>query len=403
MTAGTSSAVGTRCALPGGLALAGGAITFMTLYFAAGALMPLLVVYQKQWNLPPSVSAVAFALFALGFLTSVLTVGSLSDHIGRRPVLLGALVVQLVSNVIFLAAPNVEWMITGRVIQGIATGAATTAFTAFLVEVAPPSRKRLGATLGSVCLTGGLATGSLVAGLFIQLTAVPNSLIFIGLVVATILGIAVVAFSPESVASAPGALRSLAPRIGLPLSARGEFAAGAPIIAAVWMLSGLSGGIAPAMVRSFFHVDSGILDGVSGFVAPAASAGVGLMFARLDPRRSMIIGICLSIVGAGVIAGGLAAESLPTMIVGQAVGGAGFGASFTAFLRLVVRLVAPHEYAGVVAALYLLSYSAFGIPVVAAGLLANWLGMAPTILGYASITTLLALASLRAQLQVERT
>lgn len=398
----TSSAVGTRRTLPGGLALAGAAVTFTTLYFAAGALMPLLVVYQEQWDLPPSVFAVAFAVFALGFLTSILTVGSLSDHVGRRPVLLGTLVVQFVSNVLFLVAPDVEWMIAGRVLQGIATGAATTAFTALLVEVAPPSHKRLGATLGSVCLTGGLATGSLMAGLLIQLTSVPNSLIFIGLVVATILGIVVVAFSPESMARTPGALQSLVPRIGLSRSARGEFIAGAPATAAVWMLSGLSGGIAPAMVRSFFHVDSGLLNGVSGFVAPAASAGVGLMFARLEPRRSMIIGICLSIVGAGVIVGGLVAESLPLMIVGQAIGGAGFGASFTAFLRLVVRLVAPDEYARVVSAIYLLSYSAFGIPIVVEGFLVTRLGTAPTVLGYAGIAALLALVSLRAQRQVNR-
>ena len=403
MTTVTSSAVGTRRTLPGGLALAGAAVTFTTFYFAAGALMPLLVVYQEQWDLPPSVFAVAFSVFALGFLTSVLTVGSLSDHVGRRPVLLGTLVVQLVSNVMFLVAPDVEWMIAGRVLQGIATGAATTAFTALLVEVAPPSHKRLGATLGSVCLTGGLATGSLIAGLLIQLTSVPNSLIFIGLVVATILGIAVVAFSPESMARTPGALQSLVPRIGIPRSARGEFIAGAPATAAVWMLSGLSGGIAPAMVRSFFHVDSGLLNGVSGFVAPAASAGVGLMFARLEPRRSMIIGICLSIAGAGVIAGGLVAESLPLMIVGQAIGGAGFGASFTAFLRLVVRLVAPQEYAGVVSAIYLLSYSAFGVPIVVEGLLVTRLGAATTVLGYAGVAALLALVSLRAQLQVHRT
>jgi hypothetical protein len=403
MAAVTSSAARTRRALPGGLALTGTAVTFTSLYFAAGALMPLLVVYQRQWNLPPSVFAAAFAVFALGFLISVLTVGSMSDHVGRRPVLLGALLVQLVSNVMFLTAPDVGWMIAGRVLQGIATGAATTAFTALLVEVAPQTRKRLGATLGSVCLTGGLATGSLIAGLLIQLTSVPNSLIFGGLVITTILGIAVVTLSPESMARTPGALQSLVPRFGLPHSARSEFIAGAPAAAAVWMLSGLSGGIAPGMVRSFFHVDSGLLNGVSGFVAPAASAGVGLAFARLDPRRSMIIGVYLSIAGAGGIAGGLAAESLPLMIVGQAIGGAGFGASFTAFLRLVVRLVAPHEYAGVVSAIYLLSYSAFGVPIVVEGLLVTRLGMGPTILGYASLSALLALLSLRAQLQVQRT
>ncbi|WP_036436459.1 MFS transporter [Mycobacterium sp. URHB0044] len=391
-----------RRVLPGGLALTGAALTFTSLYLAAGALMPLLVVYQQQWDLAPAVLALAFAVFAVGFLAAVLTVGSLSDHVGRRPVLFGALTVQLVSNVAFLIAPDVGWVIAGRVLQGIATGAATTAFTAALVEIAPPNRKRLGVILGSICLTGGLASGSLLAGLLIQFTTTANSTIFIGLTVATILGVAVIAFCPESMARTPGALRSLLPRIAVPSSARAEFVAGAPVIAAVWMLSGLSGGLSPAMVRSIFHVDSGLLNGVSGFVAPAASVGIGLGFARLDPRRSMIIGIFMSIVGAAVIVGGLAGGWLPVMIIGQAIGGAGFGASFTAFLRLVVRLVAPHEHAGIAALTYLVSYSAFGIPVVIAGFVVGRLGMESTVFWYAGVTVLLALISLRAQLQINR-
>jgi MFS family permease len=392
----------TRRVLPRGLALAGVALTFMSLYLAAGALMPLLVVYQKQWDLGPTLLALAFAVFAVGFLAAVLTVGSISDHVGRRPVLLVALTVQLLSNVAFLIAPDVGWVIAARILQGVSTGAATTAFTATLVEIAPPDRKRLGVVLGSVCLTGGLAVGSLTAGLVIQLTTVANSIMFAGLTLATVLGLIVITFAPEGVTRTPGALRSLAPHIAVPVQARREFVAGAPVIAAVWMLSGLSGGLAPSMVRTAFHVESGLLNGVSGFVAPAVSAGIGLVFARLDPRRSMIIGIFMSIAGAVAIAGGVLAGCLSVMIIGQAIGGAGFGASFTAGLRLVVRLITPHQHAGVVAAVYLVSYTSFGVPIVIAGLLAGPLGTVPTVFWYAAVTVLTALVGLRAQLLITR-
>ena len=172
------------------------------------------------------------------------------------------MVVQLVSNVIFLLAPDVGWVIAGRIVQGVAGGAATTAFTAVLVELAPANRKRLGAILGSVGLTGGLALGALLAGLAIELTPMANSIVFIVLTVITILGTVVIALSPETVGRSPGALRSLIPRVSVPPAARREFAAAAPVIAAVWMLAGLSGGIAPSMVRSVFHLDSGLLNGV---------------------------------------------------------------------------------------------------------------------------------------------
>jgi MFS family permease len=73
------------------MALAGAAVAFTTVYVAAGALTPLLVVYRQEWQFPASELTLAFAVYAVGFLAGVLTLGPLSDHVGRRPALLGAL------------------------------------------------------------------------------------------------------------------------------------------------------------------------------------------------------------------------------------------------------------------------------------------------------------------------
>jgi len=285
-------------------------------------------------------------------------------------------------------------------VQGVASGAATAAFTAALVELAPPDKKRLGTILGSVGLTGGLGAGSLLAGLAIQLTSTANSIVFAVLIVLTILGGVVVILSPETMTRTPGALRSMVPRVAVPPAARKEFAAAAPVVAAVWMLAGLSGGLAPSMVRSVFHLDSGLLNGLTGFIAPAVSAVIGLSFARVSPRRAMTIGIYASIVGAIGIIGGVYAESLAVMIIGQAVAGVGFGASFTAALRLIIPLAPAHQRAGVVAASYVVSYVAFGVPIVVEGQLVGPLGEVPAVVCYTALTVLLALISLIAQTRI---
>jgi MFS family permease len=391
-----------RFTLSPGWALAGGAITFTSLYLAAGAVTPMLVLYKDQWGLPASQLTLAFAVYAVGFLAALLTLGSLSDHVGRRPVLSGALLVQLASNLLFLAAPDIGWVIAARIVQGAATGAATTAFTAALVEVAPNNRKRLGTNLGSVGLTGGLALGSLLSGLAIELTSAANSIVFLVLTVITGLGIVVVALSPETVDRAPGALRSLIPRVAVPAATRKEVAAAAPVVAAVWMLAGLSGGLAPSMVRGVFALDSGLLNGVSGFVAPAASAIVGLAFARFDPRRAMVVGIYASIVGALAIITGALITSLTTMILGQIIAGIGFGASFTAALRLIFPLAAPDQRAGVVAVIYVVSYVAFGVPIVIAGVLTDSLGLVTTVSWYTALAVALAVMSLISQVLLTR-
>lgn len=180
-----------------GLSLSGTAIAFMSLYLGAGALTPLLVDYKARFGFAPEMLNVAFAVYAGGFLAAVLVFGSLSDHIGRRPVIIGGLIVQLASNILFLTAMDASWVIVGRIVQGIASGAATAAFSAAMVELAPERNKRIGAILGSISLTGGLALGSILAGLAIELTPSANTIIFVILIVLTVLGI-VVAIAPPA-------------------------------------------------------------------------------------------------------------------------------------------------------------------------------------------------------------
>ncbi|WP_182262818.1 MFS transporter [Rhodococcus sp. UFZ-B548] len=391
-----------RSRLSGKVPLAGTALAFTSMYLAAGALTPLLVVYRQQWDFAPSILTLAFAVYAIGFLVAALTLGSLSDHLGRRPVLIGALAVQLLSNILFLVAPDVGWVIAGRIVQGVATGAATGAFTAALVEHAPVNNKRLGTILGSIGLTGGLAVGSLLTGLTIQLTTSANTITFVVLSVLTVCGAIAVFVSPETIPRGAGALRSLVPNIKIPPGARAEFFAAAPVVAAVWMLAGLSGGLAPSLVHSVFHLDSGLLDGLAGFIAPAVSVVIGLSFARIPSRQAMTIGIYASIIGSLGIILGASAGSLTAMFIGQAVAGVGFGAAFTAALGLIVPLAAADQRAGLVAAIYVVSYFGLGVPVVVAGQLTNVIGDVPTVGWYSAVVVLLALISLGAQLRLKQ-
>jgi MFS family permease len=379
------------------------ALAFTSFYLGAGALTPLLVVYRQQWGFPPSMLTLAFAVYAIGFLLAALVFGSLSDYLGRRTVLVAAIVVQIASNLVFLVAPNVDWIIAGRVVQGIASGAATSAFTAALVELSPAGKSRRGAILGSVSLTGGLAFGSLLAGLAIQLMGTSaNTLIFLVLIALTAIGLVAVAFSPETVPHVAGAGRALVPRIVVPRTARPEFLASAPVVAAVWMLAGLSGGLAPSLVRSVFHLDSAVLNGFAGFIAPAVSVIVGVAFARFLPRRAMFIGIWAAIFGSVMIIVGVLLRSLPLMFAGQAVAGVGFGSAFTAALSLTLPLAKPHQRAGLVAGLYVVSYTSFGVPIVIEGQLVQVIGDVPAVVFYSLLTVLLAGTSLVAQWRIAR-
>src|ERR1700761_2088797 len=66
---------------------------------ASAAPTPLYALYQRQWGFSPITPTVVFGIYAVAVLVSLLVFGRLSDYVGRRPVLLGALGIQIVAMV----------------------------------------------------------------------------------------------------------------------------------------------------------------------------------------------------------------------------------------------------------------------------------------------------------------
>ncbi|MFT2603500.1 MFS transporter, partial [Escherichia coli] len=90
----------------------------------------LFVYEQGRWGFGDGTLTVMFSVYAFTLLLTLLLVGSLSDHVGRRPVMVGAIVLLIVACGIHLWATSPEWVIVSRAVQGVATGAATSTFTA---------------------------------------------------------------------------------------------------------------------------------------------------------------------------------------------------------------------------------------------------------------------------------
>src|SRR5947199_3647334 len=91
--------------------------TFTLFAFASSAPSPLYVVYQAKWGFSTITLTSVFAVYALALLGALLVAGSLSDHLGRRPVLLGALIVEIVAMLAFAGAQGVAWLFAARILQ----------------------------------------------------------------------------------------------------------------------------------------------------------------------------------------------------------------------------------------------------------------------------------------------
>ena len=212
----------------------------------AGAPSPFYPVLQERIGFSAGTLTIIFAVYAVALLLTLLVTGSLSDHIGRRPVISAGLIILAASMIIFWQAASVAVLIGARVVQGIAAGLLLSALTAAVVDLEPPSRPGSAAVLNTVTPIAGLAFGALVAGAALDLVdEAAFGTVFVacaGLFVA--LGL-LIWRAPETSPRAQGLITSLRPRVGVPEPARAAFLRALPALIAGWATGGLYLSLSP--------------------------------------------------------------------------------------------------------------------------------------------------------------
>ncbi|MGW6443293.1 MFS transporter [Lentzea sp. NPDC055074] len=391
-----------RPLLSRGVGFAGISAAMVAILVAAGAPTPLLPIYQHQWGFAPWVLTLAFGIYAFSLLVSILVIGSLSDYVGRRPLMIAALAIDLVAMVMFLYAPSIGWVIAARVVQGVATGAASSALSAAVVELAPERFKKLGAQMTSMAPLGGLAIGALFAGLLAEFAT--NAAFEVWLVLAVVMaaGTLFAVFTPETATRKPGAVASLNPRISLPAQVRRLYWTSVPGIVGGFMTMTAFMGLVPALLVAVFAVKSPIVGSLLAFVALGASTVASAFSSGVKAPRLRLGGTVAMVVGAVLFVGSIGATSLPLLWAAAIVGGGGIGASFAGTTRGLVPEVAPHERAGLFTAIFFVGYLAMGSAAIVAGLFIGVAGAVTTAIGYGVVTAVVALAGVVGTVRLNR-
>ena len=87
--------------------------------FASVTPSPLYRTYSVLWHFSPLTLTLIYATYAFGVLATLLLAGSVSDDVGRRPVLLVALAGLLGATVLFLVADSAAWLFVARGLLGL--------------------------------------------------------------------------------------------------------------------------------------------------------------------------------------------------------------------------------------------------------------------------------------------
>ncbi|MFE6747465.1 MFS transporter [Kitasatospora purpeofusca] len=360
---------------------------------ASSAPTPLYPLYQDQWGLTPLTITVVFSAYALALLVALLTVGGLSDHLGRRPVLMGALALEVVAMVLLASADGAGALVAARVLQGAATGAATSAAGAALLDLDDPRRPGRSALANSIAPVAGMATGVLASTLLILFAPAPTTTVYVVLAVLFAAQAIAVARTPETAHPHPGALRSLRPRLAVPPAARRTLLAAGAGIAAVWALGGFYSSLGPALVRL---VDPGAPDAFAGTVFLTVSATAALTVRVLRgtaPSVAVSGGALLVAPSAALSLLGLYGAGPAAVQAGAALAGVAFGAVSQGALRMLLAALDDGDRATTLAAYYVLCYLAMSLPAVAAGAGTQQVGLRTVSAVYAASTALLAVVA----------
>ena len=365
-------------------------ITVLTFLAASSAPTPLYQVYQDHLHFSAAMLTAIFGVYAVSLLAALLTVGSLSDYLGRKPVIFVALLLNSVAMLLFINADSTACLLAARALQGFATGTATAVLSATLLDT---DRVR-GPMLNSLAPMLGMASGGLGSGLLVEFAPWPTQLIYYTLLGLMVLQALYVWRLPETVSRIPGALKSLAPTLHVPPQARRALWLAMPLNVAVWALGGFFSSLAPSLVRVATGSTSHLIGG--GLVAVVTLSGAVMIYSLRNHAadRVMRLSAALLAVGVGLLLVAVNTASLWLFFVASVIAGLGFGGGFMGSVRSIVGLALPHERAGLMSAFYVLSYLAFCVPALLAGNLSRVFGLVATTDGYGAVLILLSLGAL---------
>ncbi|MDO9408235.1 MFS transporter [Patulibacter sp.] len=358
--------------------------------FASATPSPLYATYREEWGFSSFVLTAIFAVYSAGVLAALLVAGRISDDVGRRPVLVGSLVVLLLSTAMFVAANSVLWLFAARALQGVATGVALGSAGAALLDLHPRRDSHSAGLANGFFSTAGMGLGAFIAAVLVQYGPIPMRLPYLVLLV--VFGALLVGalLMPEPVAHRrPLNLRFEAPHV--PPAIRGAFVLSGLGVLASWSIGGLFMSLGPQLAAIELGTDNHVAGGLAILALTGSGSIAQLVFQRAAPHRLTTGGAVVLAVGLASVVGSLSLNSGALFLAASVLTGVGWGTAFLGALRSLTAVIPAETRARTMSAFYLVAYSSLSIPALAAGLTTSSLGLLPTFRIFGAVVAVLAL------------
>ncbi|MEU1644029.1 MFS transporter [Micromonospora zamorensis] len=337
---------------------------------------PLYPLYEMQFGFSSLTVTVVYALYALGVVVGLLVFGRLSDQIGRRPVILAALLLSVAADAVFLFAVDLAMIIVGRILAGLSAALIIGAATAALAELIDRRHPKRAATVSIFANLGGLAAGTLLAGIVSDVAPDPLRLPWVIVLILAVLAIIALRGVPETVRErSPVTLR--VQRLHVPAAIRGAFVRSAITAGAGFAALGVLTSVTGLFLGMVLHETSHTLAALVVFVA-FAGAAFGQLLTRVLSSRAALASACVGlIVGAGLLAFSMWMALLATLLVSAALIGVASGVAVGDGIATITMKTEPQHQAEAVSTFFAILFAMLGVPAVGVGLLIQTIGLRP--------------------------
>ncbi|MCM9080939.1 MFS transporter [Streptomyces spororaveus] len=354
---------------------------------------PLYPLYGKAFGFSPITVTVIFAVYALGVVAGLLAFGRLSDQIGRRPVLVAATLLSVCAALVFLAAGNVAVLLVARVVSGFSAALVTGAATASLAELIPQGRRVRPATVALFANMGGLACGTLLAGILADAAPSPLRTPWIVMLVLAAVGLVGVAASRETATHRSGFTFRLQP-LHIPSEIRSDFLRSAMAAGAGFSVLGVLTAVTGLFLGTVLHETSHSLTGLVVFTAFACTALGQLLVRRIRPGSALSVACLGLILAAALIALAMAITSLVPLLIGAAVNGLATGIAISHGIGGITTHGDPQHRGASVSTFFAILYSMLAVPAIGVGVLIRATSLRPAGEIFSALVALLALTVL---------
>lgn len=351
---------------------------------------PLYPIYERAYGFGALMVTIVFAAYAFGVLAGLLFFGHMSDEVGRRPILVGGLVLSALSALAFFFAHDMTAIFAGRILSGLSAGIFTGSATAALVDLATPERRGRAAAIAVAANIGGLGLGTLLSGILGQYAPYPLQFSYAVDFGLACVAIVCVLMASETVTNRR-ALRLRVQRLRIPAEVRGVFLQAAILGMCGFAVAGLFSAIAPSLLASLLKEPNHALAGLLVFALMGMTATGQIAVRRFSRGGALFVSCSLLLLGMVMLAASLEWRVTALLFGSAIVEGLGMGLGIGSGLAEINERI--HERRGEVSSAYfVLLYIGLAFPVIGVGLLATHVGLRNSGLIFAAIIAVVLLA-----------